>query len=73
MIQQIYELVDQRNADSPIFKQVLKSQDLESQEIALTGLGRIGDSNALPLVLPFLEHSNPKLRRGCSFSDRIDW
>lgn len=63
IIHQIYRLVDQRNAISPLFQQALQQNDLEVQKAALLGLARIGGKNIVDIAHPYLNHENAELRR----------
>ncbi|WP_185964475.1 peptidylprolyl isomerase [Aliikangiella marina] len=63
MIHQIYELVDQRNAESLVFDQALQSQDKIIQKTALLGLARIGGQIALEKITPMLNNDSSELRK----------
>ncbi|MDH5629376.1 MAG: peptidylprolyl isomerase [Gammaproteobacteria bacterium] len=61
--QSIYQLVDLRQLDNEIFSKALKTNNVELQINALHGLGRIGGETIIPLVSPFLNHSNEQIRQ----------
>lgn len=63
IIHQIYQLVDQRNAISPVFQQALAQNQPKIQKAALLGLARIGGTEAIEQVLPFLNHPNSEFRQ----------
>ncbi|WP_444995476.1 peptidylprolyl isomerase [Aliikangiella sp. IMCC44359] len=63
LIHEIYQQVDLRIANSPVFQKALAHQDLAVQKTALLGLGRIGGKAIINRVAPFLQHSNEVLRQ----------
>jgi len=68
LIESLYQKVDQRNFDADLFKQALSSAKLETQVIALKGLGRIGGEQILPLIVPFLQNENDSVRHAAVFA-----
>jgi len=64
---QIYQLVDQRTPNSPIFANALKSSDFELQKTALLGLSRIGGKAVIERIRPFLAHKKEELRQLAAF------
>lgn len=64
----LYRLADMRHINEPAFSKALACDNLETVELALTSLGRIGDEQASDLILPLLEHSNAKVRETAAFA-----
>ncbi len=63
IIAQIYQLVDNRNLNSPIFTQALNSNQPTLMIHALTGIARVGGKLAIEKARPYLNHTNPKIRQ----------
>jgi len=68
LIESLYQKVDQRDFDAELFKQALASSKVETQVIALKGLGRIGGKQIIPLVIPFLKNENHLVRHAAVFA-----
>ncbi|WP_196138652.1 peptidylprolyl isomerase [Aliikangiella sp. G2MR2-5] len=68
IIQQIYQLVDDRNPDLEFFAKVLQSKDIHVVNSAIVGLGRIGGKAVISSLIPFLKDDNPILRQHAAFA-----
>jgi len=68
IIPQIYQLVDDRVLDIPLFIRALKHPDRKVRVSALTGLARIGGEPVVALVAPFLTHAEPETRQLAAFA-----
>ncbi|WP_417445890.1 peptidylprolyl isomerase [Kangiella sp.] len=66
--QVLYRLADMRQINEPAFNKALACDNLETVELALINLGRIGDEQASNLILPFLKHSNARVRETAAFA-----
>jgi|GEM_PF-1338309 len=64
----LYRLADMRQINQPAFSKALACDNLETVELALISLGRIGDEQASDLILPLLEHSHAKVRETAAFA-----
>ncbi|MCW9028008.1 MAG: HEAT repeat domain-containing protein, partial [Kangiella sp.] len=64
----LYRLADMRQINQPAFSKALACDNLETVELALISLGRIGDEQASDLILPLLEHSKAEVRETAAFA-----
>ncbi|MHC9511374.1 peptidylprolyl isomerase [Kangiella sp. M94] len=64
----LYRLADMRQINQPAFSKALACDNLETVELALISLGRIGDEQASDLILPLLEHSKAEVRETTAFA-----
>lgn len=64
----LYRLADMRQMNEPTFSKALACSNLETVELALISLGRIGDEQASDLILPSLKLSNTKVRETAAFA-----
>lgn len=72
IIHQIYQLVDDRNPNSPVFQQALQSNNEKLIKIALIGLGRIGGKTVIKTIVPFLKSNNETFRQHAAFALSIN-
>ena len=68
IIHQIYELVDDRKLDLPVFEKALASDDRSLVLQTIIGLGRIGGEQAVQLALPLLSHADESIRKHAAFA-----
>jgi len=68
LVESLYQKVDQRDFDADLFKQTLANSKLETQVLALKGLGRIGGEQIIPLAIPFLKNENDLVRHAAVFA-----
>ncbi len=64
----LYRLADMRQINEPAFSKALACDNLETVEVALISLGRIGGQQASDLIAPLLTHSNAKVRETAAFA-----
>lgn len=64
----LYRLADMRQINEPAFNKALACDNLETVELALINLGRIGGEQASELILPSLEHSQASIRETAAFA-----
>ncbi|ACV27525.1 peptidylprolyl isomerase [Kangiella koreensis] len=66
--QVLYRLADMRQINETAFNKALACDNLETVQLALINLGRIGDEQASNLILPLLKHSNARVRETAAFA-----
>ena len=68
IIAKLYEQVDKRQLESPVFDRALLSDSEQLQIMALKGLGRIGGEKANIKLLAVITDKNEKLRAATAFA-----
>lgn len=64
----LYRLADMRQINEPAFNKALACDNLETVELALINLGRIGGEQASELIMPSLQHSQASIRETAAFA-----
>lgn len=64
----LYRLADMRQINEPAFNKALACDNLQTMEMALISLGRIGGEQASGLILPSLQHSQARIRETAAFA-----
>lgn len=64
----LYRLADMRQINETAFNKALACDNLETVELALINLGRIGGEQASELILPSLQHSQASIRETAAFA-----
>ncbi|WP_227523845.1 peptidylprolyl isomerase [Kangiella profundi] len=64
----LYRLADMRQINESAFNKALACDNLETVELALINLGRIGGEQASELILPSLDHSQDSVRETAAFA-----
>ncbi|MBD3666776.1 MAG: peptidylprolyl isomerase [Kangiella sp.] len=64
----LYRLADMRQINEPAFNKALACDNLQTVELALISLGRIGGEQGSGLIMPSLQHSQASIRETAAFA-----